>query len=384
MKIAVVTGRDMTRSGALEHALKLVRHARSLNWSVLVAIPLDHTPPDYHDDVLATGAELINLDVEDYNTEQRRSVVFRTFRLTAWLRRQSVDAILTASPYTEWGLPVLGGAALAGVPVVHVLTLAGIIRIRPRKLKALEWARSRNQKYVAVSQFSSRCVAESFCMPLEEVVTIPNGAPAIVKPDPLAKHAARKKVSNEHNLPMDSPWIVSVAGLRSQKGHELQIMAMKHLLRAKPGIQFLWAGAGDLRHSLEKMAADYGVAEAIHFLGRRRDVADLLAASDLFLFPSLYEGLPLAVLEAMATGLPVVASDCTSLPELIESGKHGLLFRSGNPCELEDNVLWALNNPNEMVRMAEAAYDRVQTQFTEADMTGKTLNLLQSLVAGNK
>jgi len=132
------------------------------------------------------------------------------------------------------------------------------------------------------------------------------------------------------------------------------------------------------------MAADYGVAEAIHFLGRRRDVADLLAASDLFLFPSLYEGLPLAVLEAMATGLPVVASDCTSLPELIESGKHGLLFRSGNPCELEDNVLWALNNPNEMVRMAEAAYDRVQTQFTEADMTGKTLNLLQSLVAGNK
>ena len=382
MKILITTGRDMTRSGALEHALKLVRKARERRWDVCVGIPAEHTPEDYRRDVLATGATVIELDMEDFNSHSKWAHVRSAAKMALVLKRYPVDAVVTASPYTEWGIPMLLAAASLGVPLIHVLTLAGVVRITPGKLRLLAWARSRRQKYVTVSQFSNGCVAESFQMPREEIVTICNGAPNVSQPLAVERVETRQLLARELGIPESAPWLLTVAGLRHQKGHELQIMAMSHLLRARPDLKFLWAGTGDLQESMEKLAIAYGVRHAIHFLGRRNDVHKLLMASDLFLFSSLYEGLPLAVLEAMALGLPVVASDCTSLPELIESGKHGLLFRSGNPCDLVDKVIWALAHPQEMAVMADAACERVRTQFTEETMTGKTLDLALSLVSG--
>jgi glycosyltransferase involved in cell wall biosynthesis len=373
----------MTRSGALEHALKLVRKARERCWDVWVGIPLQHTPDDYHLDILATGASLLDLDLEDFNSERKWANAACAVKCSFLLKRQPLDAVISASPYTEWGIPMLLAAAGVGIPLVNVLTLAGVVRITPGKLRWLAWARSRGQKYVSVSRYSAGCVAESFRMPREEITTICNGAPTVSRPLAVDRAEARQLLCRELDLCDSSPWLLTVAGLRHQKGHELQILAMSHLLRARPELKFLWAGTGDLREPLEKLAISYGVREAIHFLGRRNDVHRLLVASDLFLFPSLFEGLPLAVLESMATGLPVISSDCTSLPELIESGKHGLLFRSGNPCDLVDKVIWALDHPQEMATMADAARERVQTQFTEERMTGKTLDLAASLVSGS-
>ena len=373
----------MTRSGAMEHALKLVRKARERRWDVCVGIPAEHTPEDYRRDVLAAGATVIEIDMEDFNSHSKWAHVRSAAKMALVLKRHPVDAVVTASPYTEWGIPMLLAAASLGVPLIHVLTLAGVVRITPGKLRWLAWARSRRQKYVTVSRFSNGCVAESFQMPREEIVTICNGAPNVSQPLAVERVETRQLLARELGIPESAPWLLTVAGLRHQKGHELQIMAMSHLLRARPDLKFLWAGTGDLQESMEKLAITYGVRHAIHFLGRRNDVHKLLMASDLFLFSSLYEGLPLVVLEAMALGLPVVASDCTSLPELIESGKHGLLFRSGNPCDLVDKVIWALAHPQEMAVMADAACERVRTQFTEETMTGKTLDLALSLVSGS-
>jgi glycosyltransferase involved in cell wall biosynthesis len=113
--------------------------------------------------------------------------------------------------------------------------------------------------------------------------------------------------------------------------------------------------------------------------GYRTDVSRFLSSGDLFAFPSRFEGLPFALLEAMAYGLPVVASDATSTPEIISDRVHGLLFPSGDCEKLSQTLVWALEHPEEMSRMAERAACRTQ-DFSEETMLRHTLDWFASQV----
>jgi glycosyltransferase involved in cell wall biosynthesis len=105
-----------------------------------------------------------------------------------------------------------------------------------------------------------------------------------------------------------------------------------------------------------------------------------LSSGDLFAFPSRFEGLPFALLEAMAHGLPVVASDAASMPEIISDRVQGLLFPSGDPQRLGETLIWALEHPEKMGRMAERAARRTE-DFTEERMLRNTLDWFESPVA---
>jgi len=104
----------------------------------------------------------------------------------------------------------------------------------------------------------------------------------------------------------------------------------------------------------------------------------LLQASDLFVFPTYFEGQPFALLEAMAYGLPIVTSKASGIPEVIAHGIHGLLFRTGDRCELLETLRWSLRHPEEMRVMAENAQLRSQ-DFSEEKMLKETLEVLQQL-----
>lgn len=110
--------------------------------------------------------------------------------------------------------------------------------------------------------------------------------------------------------------LIHVGRLVAEKNHEFLIRLMLELRRAVPEAQLLLVGDGPLRTHLERLAATLGVAEAVHFLGARRDIPELLSLADLFVFPSLTEGLGLSPVEAQAAGLPVLLAD--HLPEEID------------------------------------------------------------------
>ena len=113
-------------------------------------------------------------------------------------------------------------------------------------------------------------------------------------------------------------------------------------------------------------------------LGHRSDLPRLLQAADLFLFPTRFEGHPFALLEAMAYGLPIITTDVSSIPEVIEHQIHGLLYRAGDEDGLVHAVRWAVQHPDKMQAMAQQAHQRVQ-QFSEATMIEKTLSVWQHL-----
>lgn len=139
---------------------------------------------------------------------------------------------------------------------------------------------------------------------------------------------------------------VCVARLSAQKNHELLLRAFAQNPAVFTRSHLLLAGDGELRRTLQDLAERLGIASQVHFLGNRRDIPELLAATDAFTLSSLQEANPLCVMEAMAAGLPIVATAVGGVPELVESGVHGLLTPSGDVDEFARAMAAMLDNPN--------------------------------------
>ena len=154
-------------------------------------------------------------------------------------------------------------------------------------------------------------------------------------------------------LPDTAPLIGTVARLDPQKSPLDLVRAISLLDR--PDVHVVWVGDGGLRVKTQRLIARKGLTDRFHLLGERRDVAALLPAFDVFALSSLYEGLPCALIEAMTCGIPVVATAVDSVPEIVISGKTGLLARPGDPRSISRALAHMLDRPEEAERMASAA-----------------------------
>jgi glycosyltransferase involved in cell wall biosynthesis len=167
----------------------------------------------------------------------------------------------------------------------------------------------------------------------EKMSVIPNGIDASPFSAPLADER-RRGLRREFGLGLDDVVAISVSSLTVEKGHRYVLEAMPEVARTSPRLRWLVVGDGPLREGLDRTAADLGLSTHVLFAGTRRDVADLLRAADLFLLPSLIEGLPMALLEAMAAGLPAIATAVGDVATVIEDGRNGTLCAPASAFEL--------------------------------------------------
>lgn len=165
-------------------------------------------------------------------------------------------------------------------------------------------------------------------------------------------------------LPADSRILIQVGALKPVKGHTYTIAALAALAERYPDLHALFVGDGELRTELEAQVAANGLTGRAHFLGNRRDIPTLLAASDLFVLPSLWEGLSMALLEAMASGLPVVASAVSGTIQVIIPNETGYLFPPGDVTAFTQAVDMLLVNPAYAQALGEAARRRVVAEFS--------------------
>jgi glycosyltransferase involved in cell wall biosynthesis len=210
-------------------------------------------------------------------------------------------------------------------------------------------------RYVAVSEDIATKLAGRLGVPPAKIRLIQNGAALDRTPAPFDA-ALRNLLSGGSERPV----VFTAARLASQKGLDVLLQAASGV----PGARFVIAGAGPERARLESDAKALGVAERVLLLGHRSDVAALLAASDVFVLPSLYEGTSLALLEAMAAGKPVVASDIGGTNELIQNGTSGLLVPPGDADRLALAVRRVLADPDLGQRLGTAARLRARTEFS--------------------
>jgi glycosyltransferase involved in cell wall biosynthesis len=178
----------------------------------------------------------------------------------------------------------------------------------------------------------------------------------------------------------DGAIIGVVAALERRKGHDVLLRALACLREAVPRLRCLICGDGSERASLERLADELGVRDVARFLGEQRQVADVLAALDVFVQPSRYEGLGVALLEAMAAGLPVVASRVGGIPETVQAGRTGLLVPAEDPEALAAAITELLRDPDRAARMGAEGRKRVLAEFSMEAMTDRYERLYQNLI----
>lgn len=172
---------------------------------------------------------------------------------------------------------------------------------------------------------------------------------------------------------------IIVARIDGLKGHDTLLQSLSKL-RTRTPIIVLIVGDGVARTRMEQMAQELQLGpEKVLFLGMRSDVPDLLAASDLFLLPSVTEGLPLSILEAMSQRLPIVATAVGGIPEIVSDGEHGLLVPAQDPQALAEAIERLVDDPSLRDALGEAAYRRVQEAFSFEAMLLKYDALYQTL-----
>jgi glycosyltransferase involved in cell wall biosynthesis len=142
--------------------------------------------------------------------------------------------------------------------------------------------------------------------------------------------------------------VTTVANLRAEKGHDVLIRAAARVTRDIPGAVFQLVGDGPMRDALAVQAESLGISHAVRFLGHREDVPDVLQESDLFVLPSRTEAFPNGVLEAMAAGLPVVASSVGGIPELIRDDENGVLVPVADEDALAAAILSLMREPHRL------------------------------------
>lgn len=174
--------------------------------------------------------------------------------------------------------------------------------------------------------------------------------------------------------------VVSLFGrLTRQKGHRTLLVAAKRLLERIPDIRFLLVGEGEERPALESLVRELGIFEQVIFAGARRDVPELLAASDICVLPSLWEGLPICLLEAMAAERPVVASAVNGNVEVVHHGKTGFLVPPQDPGILSEYLGLLLTDPELRYRFGLAGRQRVEACFRIEHMIRDTEKLYRTI-----
>ncbi len=283
-------------------------------------------------------------------------------RLTSVMRRLAPDVIHT-SLFTGNLVGQLVGARL-GVPVVSTFNRTGELSLQrelqpgvaswkgPAMQGVARWsARRGDVRYRAVGAYAGSTNSASMRLPAAAVTVIPRGVavgPAAPVAGPVAGRAAV-------GIPEGVPLFVNVARLVPEKAQHLLIEAFARVRCTEPQARLAIAGASGHAEPLVRSAIEReGVDQAVHLLGFRDDVRDLVAAADVFAFSSLSEGSPGAVVEAMALGTPVAAFAIPPVAELTDGDRHGWLAPPGDPAALSEAMLAALRDPDRHARASSA------------------------------
>jgi glycosyltransferase involved in cell wall biosynthesis len=194
----------------------------------------------------------------------------------------------------------------------------------------------------------------------QKLIVIQNGLPEAA-PAPADSSVASLK--SELGWEPGRPIVGTVARLHRQKGIDDLIRAAPRIFEAAPEARIVIVGDGPLRRKLQRRAARLGLEDRIAFLGGRPDAPRLISLFDIFVLPSLWEGLPFVLVEAAALGKPIVASAVDGVPEILEDGKTGVLIRPGDPAALAEAVVRLLADGKSAASLGQAARALIPPRF---------------------
>lgn len=279
----------------------------------------------------------------------------------------------------EFTMAVYGTAATRLLGLPHIITMHGGLKVCKalRRRIALRWAMRASDYSVMVSRATQTQFSEDLGVKPSLFTVVPNGVPV--------RYGDPNAVRKEFGIAPHECVILAVGVLERHKGHQVLLEALARLKTRKP--ELCWrliiaGGAGGAEHSsLLRYITEHGLSGRVHIVLNRNDVADLLSLSNIFVMPSRWEGLPMAVLEAMVARKPIIASAIAGIPEAVVSGREGLLVPPGEPAALEDALEILLTQPRRRQELGDAAAERAKREFTAGVMADRYEALYASAYA---
>lgn len=294
----------------------------------------------------------------------RPNTIWQMLKLVAFIRRRKIRVVHTNDLYSN--LFAVPAAWLARVPV--------IVSSR-RDLGRWWWYTPARRKILRrIQSLSTRVLVNSEAV-RQELITREGFAPEsifVVYNGIDTEKFQPAKANRENLLSGISPnnkLIIMVANMHTGvKGHGDLIEAARTVREACPETRFVLAGDGEMRAFFEEQVRSMGLTDMFVFLGHRTDIPELISCCDIGVLASKTEGLPNAVLEYLAAGLPVVATAVGGVPEIIENEIHGLLIPPESPAALSTAIIRLLKDPQLREQLGRAGQERVQTRFNFSEL----------------
>jgi glycosyltransferase involved in cell wall biosynthesis len=266
-------------------------------------------------------------------------------------------------------MAVYGTAATRLLGLPHIITMHGGLTVckAMRRRIALRWAMRTSEYAVMVSRATQKQFAGDLGVDAASLTVIPNGVPIQI--------GDASRARTEFGIKDGDCVLLAVGVLERHKGHLILLESLARLNArglATPWKLIIAGGAGGEEHeSILEYVEEEGLSDRVHIALNRNDIADLLALADVFVMPSLWEGLPMAVLEAMVAGKAIVASAIAGIPEAIVNGREGLLVTAGESAELADALRALITDPARRAALGEAAAARAHAEFTVGVMADR-------------
>jgi len=305
------------------------------------------------------------------------------FKLYRLMRREKPHIVHTHTATA--GLLGRLAARLAGAPVIlhtfHGHVLHGYFG--PLRSKALVWMERflgrLSDCIVTVSEGQRRELAGYGIAPLEKITVVPLG---FELEELLACESQRGELRHELGLAAENKLIGIIARLVPIKNHRLFLQAAQAVAEAVPQARFLVVGDGELKEELEAYACDLGLDGKILFTGWRRDLPRLYADLDVVALTSINEGTPVSLIEALAAGVPVVATAVGGVPDVVVEGETGYLVEAGDVEGMAEAIIELLRNPKKAREMGmagrKAVYPKFSAQTLIANVEGLYAQLLRN------
>ena len=293
----------------------------------------------------------------------------------------AIDAVATALRRTgarllhthEFGQAFVGACAARRAGVPHLITMHGgrYFAERWRRRILLRSAVALSAAITAVSTPLAAELERRLQLRRGRVRRIPNGA----RPAPGGSDGIRRSLG----LPAETPLLLAVGNLYPVKGHQHLLSALALLAERSPPPHLAIAGRGGEEEALRAQAERTALTDRVHLLGMRADVGALLRSADLFVHPSLAEGLPLAVLEAMFAARPIIATAVGEVPTVLDGGNAGLLVPAGDPSALAAAIRRLLDDRSTATALGRAAAVRAALHYQIDQMVGRYVSLYEAI-----
>ena len=379
LRILLVT---KSTGGVAEYVRQLALGLDSADFELTVACLSENGPEFAAELRQVAGVKAFSLQMNRYKVDPWSDAQV-CLALARHLRRERYDLVHAhaSKPGFLTRLAALG----TGLPVLyspHCFAFhAGANPVSARLVAVLEAfaARFLTTRIVTVADGERKLARQYGVGPDELFVTVPTG----LDPRPYRQPVDQAALKASLNLPVAAPLVGTVGRLSDQKA-PLDYVRMAALVHQQlPEVQFAWVGSGPLAEAAQNLSAELGLGAHLHFLGHRTDIPALLQVFDCFVLASAWEGFPIVLLEAMAAGAPVVATNIPGNDEALRAGVDGLLAPAHDPAALAEAVLKVLVSPGQAQAFRESARLRVESRFSRRTMLENLSQLYRELAAGS-